>query len=314
MKAYPEVSIIIPVYNRSHTIARAIDSVLSQTYQNYEVLLVDDGSKDDSRKVILSYSDPRIKLFEHVENRGAAAARNTGIRQAQGKYIAFLDSDDEWLPAKLDEQIACLNSAPENVGGCITGKFNIESGQTTQHIPQKRNSWRETLLYVCDLGPGSTLMIARKVFGVVGFLDETLKRYEDWDWLVRFTRAYDLCLIEKPLAKVNLSVYESPENIEESGNILLRKHRSDYKDYGWWKTQKIRSRRFQDIAWHYHRASEKDPRKGYFLKTRKYYFKTIYTFPLQRPGVYLSLFDSIFNTSLRIWFSKHIWRFFRKQK
>lgn len=313
MKTSPEVSVIIPVYNRAHTVACAIDSVLSQTYQNYEVLLVDDGSKDDSRKVILSYSDPRIKLFEHAENRGAAAARNTGIRQAQGKYIAFLDSDDEWLPAKLDEQIACLNSAPENVGGCITGKFNIESGQTTQHIPQKRNSWRETLLYVCDLGPGSTLMIARKVFGVVGFLDETLKRYEDWDWLVRFTRAYDLCLIKKTLVRVNRSVYQNPEKIEEAGNILLEKHQQDFKGYGWLKTKKICSRRLQDIAWHYSRAYENGSCREYLLKSRQYYFKTICTFPFQRPGVYLALFDSIFGTSLRLWFSKNVWRFFRNE-
>jgi len=103
----PLVSIVTPSYNSTKFIPATIESVLSQTYQNWEMLIVDDCSKDESRKVIREYSekDDRIKLIELTENSGAAVARNTAIKAAKGKYIAFLDSDDLWVPTKLEKQI-----------------------------------------------------------------------------------------------------------------------------------------------------------------------------------------------------------------
>ncbi|MFC6990634.1 glycosyltransferase family 2 protein [Haladaptatus sp. GCM10025707] len=94
----PTVSVVIPTYNRSEEVTHAIDSVLAQTYDDFELLVVDDGSTDDTEEVVTSYDDDRVKFIEHEENQGAPAARNTGIEHAEGEYVAFLDSDDEWLP------------------------------------------------------------------------------------------------------------------------------------------------------------------------------------------------------------------------
>ena len=103
----PTVSIIIPTYNRAHLIGRAIQSVLNQTYQNFEIIVVDDGSTDNTEEMIKEFQkhDKRIKYIRHEKNRGGAAARNTGIKVARGEYIAFQDSDDEWLPEKLEKQM-----------------------------------------------------------------------------------------------------------------------------------------------------------------------------------------------------------------
>ena len=101
----PVVSVIIPTYNRAHLIGRAIRSVLDQTYQDWELIVVDDASTDDIPGIVKGFTDGRVKYIRHDENKGAAAARNTGIQAARGAYIAFLDSDDEWLPEKLERQV-----------------------------------------------------------------------------------------------------------------------------------------------------------------------------------------------------------------
>jgi len=101
-KKIPRISVIIPSYNRANTIGRAIQSALSQSYQDFEIIVIDDGSTDHTEEVIRSFQDSRIRYIRHNRNRGGSAARNTGIHAARGEYIAFLDSDDEWLPQKLE--------------------------------------------------------------------------------------------------------------------------------------------------------------------------------------------------------------------
>ena len=101
----PGISVIIPTYNRAHLISRSAKSVLAQTYPDFELIIVDDGSGDNTEEIIEALADPRIRYLRHESNRGVSAARNTGIRAARGDYIAFQDSDDEWLPQKLEKQL-----------------------------------------------------------------------------------------------------------------------------------------------------------------------------------------------------------------
>ena len=101
----PDISVVIPAYNRATTIARALNSVLAQTFQDLEVIVVDDGSTDHTSEVIQQIGDARVEIIRHTRNQGAAEARNTGMKAAGGKYIAWLDSDDEWLPDKLQVQL-----------------------------------------------------------------------------------------------------------------------------------------------------------------------------------------------------------------
>jgi len=98
------VSVIIPTYNRAHLVGRAIRSVLNQTYQDFEIIVVDDCSTDNTEEIVKGFNDHRIRYMRHDRNRGGSAARNTGIKASQGKYIAFLDSDDEWLLKKAESR------------------------------------------------------------------------------------------------------------------------------------------------------------------------------------------------------------------
>ena len=113
---FPLVSVIIPTRNRVEMLCRAVNSVLSQTFDNLECIVVDDESHDNTEKVINSFEDDRLKYFRHEKNKGASAARNTGIRQSKGGLIAFLDDDDEWIATKLEKQVPLLKGLPERFG------------------------------------------------------------------------------------------------------------------------------------------------------------------------------------------------------
>ena len=107
MAASPQVSVVIPTYNRAHILGRAIDSVLQQTHRDLELIIVDDGSSDGTAALVRGIEDPRVR-YVHQQNRGVSAARNRGIAEARAEWLAFLDSDDEWLPQKLERQFSAL--------------------------------------------------------------------------------------------------------------------------------------------------------------------------------------------------------------
>lgn len=116
MKKNPTVSVIIPTHNRANLIGKAIDSVLDQTCQDFEIIVIDDGSTDNTAEIVKGFDDFKIHYISHELNRGTSAARNTGIKASRGEYIALLDSDDEWLPEKLDRQVEVLQDEPSEVG------------------------------------------------------------------------------------------------------------------------------------------------------------------------------------------------------
>jgi len=154
----PIVSVIIPVYNRSSTITRSVESALAQTFQALEVIVVDDGSSDATRDRVESIQDERLRLIRHESNRGAAAARNTGMQASQAKYIAWLDSDDEWLPEKLQTQLDVLQHAAPDVRACYSAHERIEQGRMRIYLPRQND--RKKLFLGCDLGPGTTLLLS----------------------------------------------------------------------------------------------------------------------------------------------------------
>ena len=135
------VSIIIPVFNREKTIGESIKSILEQTYSNFELIIVDDHSNDNSIKVAKSLNDPRIKIISHKVNKGACAARNTGIEKASGKYIAFNDSDDLWRKEKLEKQILTIKESGADVVFCQMYRHNYKTRiifcQTNAHKQRK---------------------------------------------------------------------------------------------------------------------------------------------------------------------------------
>src|SRR5215471_13264577 len=121
-----KVSVIIPTHNRAEFLQSAITSVLNQTFQDFEIIIVDDASKDHTREVIANFNDARIKVIHNQVSKGAAGARNIAITNSNCEYIAFLDDDDEWLPEKLKIQTCLLDNSPPEVGGVCTGNFTLE--------------------------------------------------------------------------------------------------------------------------------------------------------------------------------------------
>ncbi len=213
---------MLPVFNRAATIERAIASVSSQSMGEWELVIIDDASSDDLPQALARVRDGRVRLLRHERNRGAAAARNTGIKAARAPFIAFIDSDDEWLPPKLERQIAVMERAPPSLGGLCTG-FRLtrtRTGYAEDRRPRAAGTWAASLLDGCFVSPGSTLMARRQCFETVGMLDESLSRFEDWDWLLRLVERYEFDCLPEILAVVHAGPPPQRSVIESAARAL----------------------------------------------------------------------------------------------
>lgn len=191
----PKVSVIIPTYNRAARISRAINSVLSQTFNDYEIIIVDDGSTDDTAQVLKQFNGKIKYIFQ--ENQGSAVARNRGIQEARGEYIAFLDSDDFWVPEKLTEQVRILESHPKV--GIVYSRMPIinEKGEKIGMKPAgiSGRNYQELLEDWGDL-PTSTVVTRKECFEKAGLFDHNLQTMQDIDMWIRIAKYYDLYEIE----------------------------------------------------------------------------------------------------------------------
>ncbi len=192
------ISVIIPVYNREGFIARSIESVLSQTLKPFEIIVVDDGSTDSTPDILRTYHD-KIKVFSQ-DNGGVSKARNLGIKQARGKWICLLDSDDIWHPTKLAQQRAYHDSFPSIMISHTAEKWIRNEKEIKQKKAHKKpSSWCfEENLDFCKIAP-STIMIERSVFEKVGYFDEGLEVCEDYDLWLRVLKNYELGFVETVL-------------------------------------------------------------------------------------------------------------------
>lgn len=199
-----DVSIVIPVHNGAGTIPRAVKSVLGQTKDAFELIIVNDGSTDDLDAQLAEFTDPRIRIIRNDQCRGAANARNRGIADATGEFVAFLDADDEWLPDKLSTQLAVMRAEPDARQASCTGYFVRRSpGDPGEPWKPSRRIYRYgDLVSGCFLSPGSTLMVRRAHFETVGLYNEDLSRLEDWDWLLRSAAISPITAIPQPLTHV----------------------------------------------------------------------------------------------------------------
>lgn len=217
----PNVSVIIPTYNRAHLLGRAIRSVLNQTYQDFELIIVDDGSSDNTDELVKSFDDIRIRYLKHKKNRGGAAARNTGIKAAKGKYIAFQDSDDEWLPEKLEKQMKVFEDAPPEVGVVYTGFYRLQNGKKT-YIPSSKVNPKEGYIFNSLLKGNfvttQAVLVKRECFDKAGIFDENLPRLQDWELFLRISRHYHFKFINEPL----VIAYHQPVSISTNQKALIQ--------------------------------------------------------------------------------------------
>ncbi|OPX39386.1 MAG: glycosyl transferase [Desulfobacteraceae bacterium 4484_190.3] len=194
-----EVSVIIPTFNRAHLVGRAISSVLFQAFERYEILVVDDGSTDSTGTVAKQFGS-RIRYIRLEDNRGVSAARNTGIRESSSPYIAFLDSDDYWLPEKLSSQIRFFRDHPE-IFICQTEELWIRKGKRVNPRKIHRKPSGDIFspsLKLCLVSP-SAVMVNRSLLDQTGHFDETLPACEDYDLWLRIAAQHPVALIKKPL-------------------------------------------------------------------------------------------------------------------
>ena len=207
------ISVIIPTYNRAHLIKRSVDSVLNQTYKNLELIIVDDGSTDNTKEIIDSINDNRI-VYVKQENQGACAARNKGIDLAKGKYIAFQDSDDTWILNKLETQI---NALKKNNADVVCSKMFVYGNLLRKKIPK---NIKEGFLKKDTLPLGvsnGALLGKREVFSENKF-DTTLPRLQDFEIALRIKEKYSIYFMDEAL----INYYIQKDSISSNNEILLK--------------------------------------------------------------------------------------------
>ncbi|EPE94967.1 glycosyltransferase family 2 protein [Rhizobium grahamii] len=236
-----EVSVILPTYNRTHSLPAAIASVLSQSYTNFELIIVDDGSREDVEGVVKAIDDPRLRYVRRSINGGAAAARNTGLMEAKGRFIAFQDSDDLWLPGKLMKQVTLLSGMPHHVGA-LTGakivygrdaRFNYGSGRVA-YAPQPETCLRVDEDQLSHLLTENRISVQNGLFRrdclpYIAWFDSCARANEDWEFairLVQHTTVYeDIEPVVLGFASAD-SISSNPRKQMIGMLRILRKHRA----------------------------------------------------------------------------------------
>ena len=195
----PRVSVVIPTHNRAHWLAHAIDSVLAQTFPDYELIVVDDGSTDGTLDLLNRY-ERSLRVLSLPHNQGVSAARNWGIQNSDSQWVAFLDSDDRWLPQKLEKQLLHHQEHPA-AQVLFTDEIWFRQGKRVN--PSKKHRKQEGWIFqpslsLCLMAP-STVLVARQIFQTVGLFDETLPVCEDYDLWLRITARLPVFLLNEKL-------------------------------------------------------------------------------------------------------------------
>ncbi len=208
----PTVSVIIPSYNHEKFIAEAIQSILNQTYQDFEIVITDDCSSDNSVKIIKQFTDPRIRLFCNTENQGCSTTTTNCIKQAKGKYIAVLNSDDVFLPDKLSRQVAYLETHNHCAAVFSHAQVIHENGDPftdsdnyyVQVFSQKnktRHEWLNLFFYHGNCLCHPSILIRKECFDRIGLYDSRLAQLDDFDMWVRVCLNYEIHILQEPLIK-----------------------------------------------------------------------------------------------------------------
>lgn len=238
MSDVPLVSVVIPAYNRPEMLQEALENVLEQTYETFEVIVVDDGSPTSLEPVVADVDDERINYTRFDENQGANVARNEGIRQASGEYIAFLDDDDRWLPGKLEKQVELLEqSATADIAYTGQQFINEDGKETLRWVPTEQGDLRKYLFKGGSIGTFSCLIVQKNIIQKAGFPDPELPVLQDYEWQLRLSQYAEFVPLEEPATIRRIGNYERiTDNFEQLRDvtlpILLKKHTSFAEELG----------------------------------------------------------------------------------
>jgi glycosyltransferase involved in cell wall biosynthesis len=229
----PTVSVIIPTYNRAHLVGRAIQSVLDQTYHDFELIVVDDASTDATEEAVRNFNDPRIRYIRHEHNRGGSAARNTGIGAAHGEYIAFLDSDDEWFPTKLERQIRVALGSGESVGLVYTGIRYVAADKrlNRDEMPHHNGMLFRQLLRRNVVGTTSCALVSHSCLEEVGLFDENMPARQDLDLWLRISKKCRIDFVPEILTVHHIHDARITADVQariRAYELLMKKHAADF--------------------------------------------------------------------------------------
>jgi len=313
-KYQPLISVIIPTFNRGYTINKTIKSVINQTYKNLEIIIVDDGSTDDTQKVVKNNNDKRIKYLRHKKNKGGSAARNTGIKHSHGKYIAFLDSDDLFFDNKLEKQFNILNNLSSQYAGiCCNTIIKTNFGSFISDINQEKTIKRDLIYKILSMDikwrAGSTLMIRKNIIKDVGFWDETFPRHQDYEFLIKIIEKYKIFIITEPLVTVTRDITSNPSanTLEKAKNKFLNKFEYQIKNFSQHQQKNIRKKQWLSLC----KAFFREKRIG---KAFSYLLKALREKSLINPSECIKIFicfidgtlnKSIYNSLLKLKFRLH---------
>ncbi len=204
----PFFSVVIPTYNRAELLAQAVQSVLNQTFNNFELIVVDDSPDGTARSVIEAFVDKRISYVKNNRGKGGAGTRNAGIFRSQGEWVAFLDDDDLWLPEKLERQYQKIQASDKEVGLVYSGHVKFESDScyiTGTFVPRHEGWLYEQLLYKNVIGGLYSVVIRRDVLEKLEGLDERFPALQDADLYVRIAKTHKITFVKDPLVRVRNS-------------------------------------------------------------------------------------------------------------
>lgn len=282
----PYISVVIPTYNRANTIDKTIESILNQTYKNYEIIIADDNSKDNTEEIINKYMEmyPFIKYVRHENNRGGSAARNTGAKIATGTLISFLDSDDQWIETKLEKEVECIKNNPD-VDMIYSNMYlvDVEKGTTILYKQENFDDKYYGMLCKNIIGSTSLITIKRDVFNKLGGFEEGVPSCQDWDFYLNVAEKYNLIKIDEPLLKYYIHSNSISGNLDRAiigHKRILNKVAKLLEENDIYSNQKnkILSCQHENIARIYVKFRK-------FNEAKKYYYKAFKLNPLNKSVV-----------------------------
>ena len=294
----PSVTVIIPTYNRAHLLGRSIKSVLGQTYRDIELIVVDDCSTDNTEEVIRSFSDERLRSIRLNKNSGSPAVpTNKGIEAARGEYIAIQDSDDEWLPGKLEKQMNVFKKVSPEVAIVYTDVWRIRENGEKEYLPSPHIMpedgiiYREALGYRVEGIGTQTLLIRKECFSKTGLFDEKLRMFIDTELLIRVSKYYYFYHLQEPL----VNYFDTPGSLAHDSEswipariLILEEFFDDIR----------KSRRL--LATHYFSIGHHLCLRGEFAQGRNYLIKSSLAYHLNIKFLMLAFMSLIGRVGYRI--------------